>query len=97
MPQALAESYIHSSRVQSESLNAHLLRFVARTVGVVGIITIVFLLSSRLGAPLFSLIVGFGVGGVAVALAAQSSIEHFMGSLNLFGDKPVPISLPQSE
>lgn len=90
-PQALAESYIHSSRVQGESLNAHLLRFVARTVGVVGIITIVFLLSSRLGAPLFSLIVGFGVGGVAVALAAQSSIENFMGSLNLFGDKPVRI------
>lgn len=91
-PVILAESYIStSSRVQGESLNANLLRFIARSLGLAGIIVIIFQLSSRLGAPLFSLIAGFGVGGIAVALAAQSSIENFIGSLNLFGDKPVSI------
>jgi MscS family membrane protein len=31
------------------------------------------------------------VGGIAIALAAQNSIEHFIGSLNLFADRPVRV------
>lgn len=88
---SITEGYISASRVQGESLNAHLLRFVARTLGIIAVIVIIFMLSARLGAPLFSLIAGFGVGGIAVALAAQGSIENFIGSLNLFGDKPVRV------
>ncbi len=48
----LAESYIESSeKVHGENLNAHLLRFVARTLSVAGIITIIFVLTRRLRAP----------------------------------------------
>jgi MscS family membrane protein len=38
--------------------------------------------------PLTSIIAGLGVGGLAVALAAQDTIKHFFGSLVLFADKP---------
>jgi MscS family membrane protein len=31
------------------------------------------------------------VGGIAIALAAQPSIENFIGSLNLFADQPVRV------
>ena len=34
---------------------------------------------------------GLGVGGIAIALAAQNTIEHFIGSLNLFADRPVRV------
>ncbi|KUJ79207.1 mechanosensitive ion channel family protein [Microbulbifer flavimaris] len=92
LPLVLTEMFIsRSPRVEGESLDAHLLRFVARTLGVIAIIAIIFILSAQLGAPLFSLLAGFGVGGIAVALAAQGSIENFIGSLNLFGDKPVRV------
>ncbi|WP_145924381.1 mechanosensitive ion channel family protein [Microbulbifer aggregans] len=92
LPLVITEIFIsRSPKVEGHSLDAHLLRFIARTLGVIAIIIILFLLSARLGAPLFSLLAGFGVGGIAVALAAQGSIENFIGSLNLFGDKPVRV------
>ena len=34
---------------------------------------------------------GPGVGGLAVALAAQDTIKHFFGSLVLFADKPFQV------
>jgi MscS family membrane protein len=47
--------------------------------------------SERMGAPLYSLVAGLGVGGIAIALAAQNTIENFIGSLNLFADAPVRV------
>lgn len=38
--------------------------------------------------PLTSILAGLGVGGLAVALAAQDTIKHFFGSLLILGDKP---------
>ena len=38
--------------------------------------------------PLTSVLAGLGVGGLAVALAAQETIKNFFGSLVIFGDKP---------
>ncbi|MBN2061132.1 MAG: mechanosensitive ion channel family protein [Deltaproteobacteria bacterium] len=41
--------------------------------------------------PITSIIAGLGIGGLAVALAAQDSIKNFFGSLVLFVDKPFEI------
>jgi MscS family membrane protein len=38
--------------------------------------------------PLTSILAGLGIGGLAVALAAQDTIKHFFGSLLILGDKP---------
>ena len=43
----------------------------------------------RLGANLFPLLAGLGVGGVAVALGAQSTLENVIAGLALFIDQPV--------
>ncbi|SDK28362.1 mechanosensitive ion channel family protein [Microbulbifer yueqingensis] len=91
VPPAMMEVYIRRSAVHRESLDAHLFRFIARTLGLAGVIAVAFLLTSRLGAPLYSLLAGFGIGGIAVALAMRGSFENFIGSLNLFGDKPVRV------
>jgi len=42
-----------------------------------------------LGADLLPLLAGLGVGGLAVALAAQRTLANFIGSLILFANKPV--------
>jgi MscS family membrane protein len=41
--------------------------------------------------PLTSILAGLGVGGLAVALAAQDTIKHFFGSVVIFADKPFQI------
>jgi len=87
----VAEAIIASPRIPDQSLNAHLLRLAARVVGGVAVIVIVFHVSSQLGAPLYGIVAGLGVGGIAIALAAQNTIEHFIGSLNLFADRPVRV------
>jgi MscS family membrane protein len=38
--------------------------------------------------PVTSLLAGLGVGGLAVALAAQDTLKNFFGSLVIFSDKP---------
>lgn len=38
--------------------------------------------------PITSIIAGLGIGGLAVALAAQDSLKNFFGSIVLFADKP---------
>lgn len=38
--------------------------------------------------PLTSIIASLGIGGLAVALAAQETVKNFFGSLVLLGDKP---------
>ena len=41
--------------------------------------------------PITSILAGLGVGGLAVALAAQDSIKNFFGSLVIVADKPFEI------
>ena len=52
---------------------------------------IILYVSNQLGAPLYGLVAGLGVGGIAIALAAQPTIENFIGGLNLFTDRPVRV------
>ena len=55
------------------------------------ILTVLQVAQTLTGKPLTSIIAGLGVGGLAVALAAQDTIKHFFGSLVLFADKPFQI------
>jgi len=55
------------------------------SVVVLVIVQIIQILSDK---PLTSIIAGLGIGGLAVALAAQDSLKNIFGSLVLFVDKP---------
>ena len=87
----LAESIISSPRIPDEGLDAHLLRLAARITGFVGASAVVAYGARDLGIPLAGIIAGLGVGGLAVALAAQSTLGNLLGSLNLFADRPVRV------
>lgn len=57
-----------------------------RTVVVIlGLVQIAQQLSDK---PITSILAGLGVGGLAVALAAQDTIKNFFGSLVIFADRP---------
>lgn len=42
---------------------------------------------SQFGYPVGTLLAGLGIGGIAVALAAQKTVEHLFGSVSLAADK----------
>lgn len=58
----------------------------ALKIALVAVATIVTL--SALGYPVGSLIAGLGIGGVALALAAQKTVENLFGSLSIGVDQP---------
>jgi len=55
------------------------------TVIILVLIQIATILSDK---PLTSIIAGLGVGGLAIALAAQDTLKNFFGSLMILTDKP---------
>jgi MscS family membrane protein len=87
----VAEWMIASPRIPDESVDAHLLRLSARITGLVGASALVAYGARDLGIPVAGVIAGLGVGGLAVALAAQSTVGNLLGSLNLFADRPVRV------
>lgn len=44
-----------------------------------------------LGFDVTALVAGLGIGGLAVALAAQKSIENLLGGITLYADRPVQV------
>jgi len=55
------------------------------TIVILAFIQIATILSDE---PITSILAGLGVGGLALALAAQDTLKNFFGSLMLFVDKP---------
>lgn len=43
---------------------------------------------SQFGYPVATIVAGLGIGGIAIALGAQKSLEHFFGSVSIGVDQP---------
>ena len=62
-----------------------------RTVKVLLLAVALVALLQNLGFNVTGLVAGLGVGGLAVALAAQKSIENLFGGISLIADQPVRV------
>ena len=87
----IAQAIVASPRIATESVNAHLIRVGARITSFALAILIVVEGARSLGIPVVGVMAGLGVGGLAIALAAQPTIENFIAGLTLFADRPVRI------
>jgi MscS family membrane protein len=87
----IAEALVSSPRIAAESIDAHLIRLTARVLGFGGAIVLLAIGANRLGIPVYGIVAGISVGGLAVALALQPTLENLIAGLNLFADKPVRI------
>lgn len=87
----VAEAIIASPRIAPESVDAHLIRICTRLLGVLGGAVLLAMGADRLGLPVYGIVAGLGVGGLAIALAAQPTIENLIGGLSLFADKPIRV------
>jgi MscS family membrane protein len=76
---------------RARPLKKQLVRVVFRVATIV-VVTVVMLKALQLlGVPVAGLIAGLGVGGLAIALAAQSTLENFIGGIILYADQPVKV------
>jgi MscS family membrane protein len=87
----IAEAIIASPRIAPESIDAHLIRISLRLLGIAGMAGLLSIGAQRLGVPVYGIVAGLGVGGLAIALAAQPTVENLIGSLSLFADKPIRV------
>ncbi|MDJ0776873.1 MAG: mechanosensitive ion channel family protein [Gammaproteobacteria bacterium] len=85
----ICEWIILSPKIPDESLDANVIRLVARVIGFIGVLVIGTYGASKLGFPVVGLMTGLGVGGLAVALAIKPTLENFIGGIMLYIDKPV--------
>lgn len=85
--------WLHQHASHSDSKMQGMLVPIVRTSLQVTVIALTALqvVQSLTDKPLTTIIAGLGVGGLAVALAAQDTIKHFFGSLVLFADKPFQV------
>ncbi|MBN1795560.1 MAG: mechanosensitive ion channel family protein [Sedimentisphaerales bacterium] len=57
----------------------------------IAIVAAIFILENILGQDVKSILLGAGVGGIAIALAAKDTIANFFGSVTIFADRPFQI------
>ncbi|MEM7145595.1 MAG: mechanosensitive ion channel family protein [Verrucomicrobiota bacterium] len=87
----VAAIIISSPRINPKGLDAQLVRIVCRTISLIAAIFVFLEGGKYLGIPLTTLLASAGVGGLALALAAQDSLKNFFGSIMIILDKPFRI------
>jgi MscS family membrane protein len=76
-------------RRQSSSLNKMFVPVIRKTLKALVVILILLQILQILSdKPITTIIAGLGIGSLAIALAAQDTIKHFIGSFVIAGDKP---------
>ncbi|MFO8005686.1 mechanosensitive ion channel family protein [Thioalkalivibrio sp.] len=81
------EAHSHHFRYRDEVLRS-LATSLAKLAVIIGA---VLFLAEILSLPYQGVLAGLGIGGLAVALAARSTLENFIGGITLFADKPIEV------
>jgi len=84
----IAEVFISSPKIHPRGIDAQLIRLGFRVTGIAVAVIIIIEGGQQFGIPLTTLIAGAGVGGLAMALAAQDTLKNVFGSIMIILDKP---------
>jgi MscS family membrane protein len=87
----LADLVIHSRGLRPGTIDTQLVRLGFKILTLLAVAWMVIVGAGYLGLSVAPLLAGLGVGGLAVALAAQHTVENVIAGLVLFADKPVRI------
>lgn len=82
------KQHILQSRIQKDPSSAAALGLLYSIIQTIFVVTIVLVGLSNLGVNIGALLAGLGVGGIAVALAAQNILGDLLASLSIVLDKP---------
>jgi MscS family membrane protein len=83
----MAERFRNSGREESSVL----LRPIRNASKIAIVLTGLLLLLDNMGYRVSTILAGLGVGGLAVALAAQDTLKNLLGSIMILGDRPYTV------
>jgi len=86
--QLIAEAIIISNEINAVSIDSQIIRLGFRLVSLILSLALMTEGANRLGLPAYSILTGLGIGGLAVALAAQHTLANLLGSLIIMFEKP---------
>lgn len=89
--QLIYDRVLQRAPLTSGGLDSSLLRTGYRVISFAISILIVGYGATRIGIPIYGVVAGLGVGGLAIALAAQPTIENLIGGIILYADRIVRI------
>jgi len=81
--QRLVQSAVATGQSQARTLVPLLSNILRVTLAIVALLVAL----AQFGYPVTTLLAGLGIGGIAVALAAQKTVEHLFGSVSLAADR----------
>jgi len=87
----LGEAVGRAFQAPGQNLNVQLVGVSFRILTILAVTGYLFFAAQTLGLPVPALVAGLGVGGLAVALATQSTLENLIGGLILYADRPVRV------
>ena len=85
------EAVIVGPKFSEESVDANMVRLIAQIVGVAGGVVILAYGAQQMGIPIYSMLAGLGIGGLAIALAIRPTLENLIGGFILYIDKPIRV------
>lgn len=85
---ALGKVFAQNTSRTNSAMDDMLIPFVTKTLKVLVVILGFLALLQNLGVNVFSLLAGLGIGGLAIALAAQDTAANVFGSITIFMDQP---------
>jgi MscS family membrane protein len=88
---AIFERIVQVRKIPEDSFDAHLWRLGARTIGTATSVVIIGKAVQDLGLPLYSVVAGLGIGGLAVALKIRPTLENLIGGIMLYLDQPIRV------
>jgi len=84
----IAETIVAVPQIRPKGLDAHLVRILCRTLGIIAAIVVFLEGGKYLGFPVTTLLASAGIGGVAIALSAQGMMKGLFGTVTILLDKP---------
>ncbi len=84
----IVEAIIASPLIPDGTYDANLLRLLARVTAPLSAGVLLIWGATVIGVPALGLLAGVSVGGIALALAAQSTVENLFGGVSIYADRP---------
>jgi MscS family membrane protein len=87
----LADDYRQRFRSRGQGQAGAMLQLAHRTAKIAALGIAAMMVLDNAGVKVTALLAGVGLGGIAIALAAQKSIENLFGGITLYLDRPVRV------
>lgn len=84
----IAEVIITAPKVTKIGIEATYTRASFMVFAILVSVSVIVIGLSQIGVSIVPLLTGVGIGGIAIALAARSTLENIIGSFTIFADKP---------